>query len=56
MFVIKDKSQVSPQILGSQNKSSNQGKVERGRVKDSLGSAKMKYFSFRMFNNKAKTV
>ena len=56
MFVIKDKSQVSLQVLGSQNRSSNQGKVKRGRVKDTLGLAKMKYFSFRMFTDESETV
>jgi len=55
-LAIKNESQVSPRILGSYYWSSKQRKIERGRVEDTLRSAKMENFSFGVFNGETKTI
>jgi len=50
-FLVKYESQVFPQILGLKDWTSKMRGVERA-----MGSVKVKYFSFRMFDNETKTI
>jgi len=50
-FLVKYESQVFPQILGLKDWTPKRRGVERA-----MGSVKVKYFSFRMFDNETKTI
>jgi len=55
-LLVKYKAQVFPQILGSKDWPPERREIERRGIERAMGSVKVEYFSFRMFNNETKTV
>ena len=50
------KTQVFPQILGSEDWATKRREIERRGIERAMGSVKVKYFSFRMFDNETETI
>jgi len=55
-FSVEYEAQVSPQILGSKDWTPERREIKRRRVERAMGSVKVKYFGFRMFDNETKTI
>jgi len=55
-FSVKYKAQVFPRILGLKDWTPESREIERRGVERAMGSVKVKYFSFRMFDNETKTI
>ena len=55
-FSVECEAQVSPQILGSKDWTPERREIEGRGVERGMRSVKVKYFSFRMFDNETKTI
>jgi len=55
-FSVEYKAQVFPQILGLKDWTPKRGEIEGREIERAMGSVKVKYFSFGMFDNKTKTI
>ena len=55
-FSVEYEAQVFPRILGSKDWTPKRREIERREVERARESVKVKYFSFRMFDNETKTI
>ena len=53
---VEYKTQVFPQILGLEDWATKRREVKRRGIERAMGSVKVKYFSFRMFDKETKTI
>jgi len=55
-FSVEYEAQVFPRILGSKDWTTERREIEGRGVERAMGSVKVKYFSFGMFDNETKTI